>query len=98
VHLAAIIISVALLLAGYVFFFKTLNEQFQMQHEINIKLPPTKKFEPIFWGFGTWDKFRQLQEEVLPDSPRPQRFRRYRLTAFVLFITGMLLLIVTVKW
>lgn len=96
-HLVAIVVSVALLIAGYVFLFKSLNEQFQIQHEINAKLPPARKFEPMFWWFGTWEKFRQLQEELLPGSPRPQRFRRFRLTTFVLFLSGILLLAATLR-
>ena len=92
-HPAAIAIGAVLLVAGYVFFFKSLNEHFQMQHEINAMLTPARKFEPVFWWFGTWERFRQLQEEVLPDSVRPQRFRRFRLIGFAFFMSGMLLLV-----
>jgi len=76
---------------------KSLNETFQIQYEINAKLPPDRKFEPVFWWFGTWEKFRPLQEELLPDSPRPRRLRRFRLTGFVLLTSGLLLLAVTLR-
>ena len=91
-HLAAIAVAVALLVAGYVFFFKSLNEHFELQHEINAELPAGEKFEPVFWWFGTWERFRQLQQELVPDSTRPQRFRRFRLTGFAFFFSGMLML------
>jgi hypothetical protein len=68
-HLAATVVAVVLLVAAYVFLFKSLNEHFQMQHEINAKLPTAEKVEPMFWGSGTCMKFRQLQKELLPDSP-----------------------------
>jgi hypothetical protein len=95
VHSAAIAIGVVLLVVGYIFFFKSLNEHFQMQHEINSMLAPARKFEPMFWSLGTWERFRQLQKEVLPDSIRPQRFRRFRLIGFACFMSGMLLLVVS---
>jgi hypothetical protein len=31
---------------GYVYLLKSFNEQLQIQHEINLKLPPDRKFEP----------------------------------------------------
>ena len=96
-HLVAILVAVALLVAGYVFFFKSLSEQFQMQHEINAKLPKTDQFEPVFWWLGTWGRFHRLQEELLPDSPRPQRFRRFRLSGLALLISGLLLLALTLR-
>ena len=76
-HLAAILISIVLIVSGIVFMLRSVNEQFQIQHEINLKLPDGAKFEPALWWYGTWQKFRQLQEELLPDSPRPGRFRKF---------------------
>ena len=72
-HLVAIVASALLLIGGYVCFFRSLNEQFQIQHEINQKLPPEKQFEPLFWSIGTWERFSGLQKELLPESPRPRR-------------------------
>ena len=71
-HVAAIAISVALCIGGYVFIVRAINEQFQIQHEINLKLPSDKRFESTFWWFGTHERFRQLQHDLLAESPRPR--------------------------
>jgi hypothetical protein len=92
-HVAAILLSVALLVAGYVCIFRSLLEQFELQHEINRKLPASRQFEPAFWSLDTHDEFKQLQKELLPDSPRPHRLRAFSLTGFALLISGALLLV-----
>ena len=81
-HLAAIVVAGIFVLASYVFLFKALNEIVELQHEINAKLPPARKFQPMFWWLGTCGKLRRLQEEVLPDSPRLRNSRRFRLFFF----------------
>ena len=96
-HLAAIVVAVALIVASYVFLFRSLNEHFQMQHEINAKLPPAGKFEPVFWWLGTRLRFRQLQKELMPDSPRPRKFRTFQMPSIVFFAAGMSLLVVTFR-
>jgi hypothetical protein len=93
-HLVAIVLSVVLFVAGYSFLFRSLDEHFQMQHEINAKLPPAGKFEPMFWGIGTRKRFRQLQKELLPDSHRLQKFHRFQVTSFAL---GMLFLVFALR-
>jgi len=80
------------MVTGYVFFFKALNEHSELQQEINAKLPPDRKFEPLFWWFGSWLRFRELQEELLPDSQRLKRSRRCEVIGAVFFFSGMLLL------
>ena len=69
----AIVVSVALCVAGYVYMFKSIQEQLQIQHEINLKLPPDQQFEPTFWSYWTWQKFKQLQDKLLPGDPRPAK-------------------------
>ncbi|MGA2376858.1 MAG: hypothetical protein ABSF72_15160 [Candidatus Sulfotelmatobacter sp.] len=91
-HLWAIIAAVVLIVIGYVFLFKALNEHFELQHEVNANLPPDRRFEPLFWWFGTWEKFRELQREVLPASQRLKRSRGFQVMFFVLFVSGVLLL------
>lgn len=91
-HVAAIAISVVVLIAGYVYIFESINEQLLMQHEINLKLPPEKQFEPRFWWYGTHREFRRLQRELLPESLRPRRLRRFRLIGFALLTSGLLIL------
>ncbi len=91
-HLAAIVVAVVLVVAAYVFLFKALNEHFELQHEINAKLPPNRKFEPLFWSFVTRRTFRELQKEVLPDSPRLKRSFVFRLLFFLFFFSALVLL------
>lgn len=95
-HIVAIAISIALCVTGYVYLLKSINEQMQIQHEINLKLPLDKKFEPTFWGYGTWQRFRHLQRELMPASPRPRRLRRFQVIGWVLLASGMLLFLATV--
>lgn len=96
-HTTVIAVSVALCIAGYVFILRAINEQIQIQHEINLKLPAHKQFEPTFWGYGTHEKFRELQREFLPASPRPRRLRIFRLIGFGMLACGMLILLMTLN-
>jgi hypothetical protein len=93
VHITAIVFSAVLLISGLVFFLLAVNEQFEIHHEINLKLPPDAQFEPMLWGYGTWDRFRQLRRECIPGSPRPRRLRKFRIMGFVLFGSGILTLL-----
>jgi len=92
-HTVAISIAIALGVAGYVYILKSIQEQLQIQHDINSKLPPDKQFEPTFWGFGARERFRRLQKELLPESPRPRRLRRFQLIGFLLAGSGMLIMV-----
>jgi hypothetical protein len=92
-HIAAIAVSAILLVLGYVFLFKSLNEQFELQHEINAMLPSERKFEPLFWGLGTRIRFRQLQKELLPDSPRYRRYRMFGWIGLSLMLSGLISLL-----
>lgn len=94
-YVAAIAISLTLCVVGYVYILKSVHEQLQIQHEINLKLAPDKQFEPTFWGYGTHHKFRQLQRDLLPESPRPRRLRRFTSVGFGLLASGILMLLAT---
>ena len=96
-HMVAIAVSIALCVTGYICILKSISEQLQIQHEINLKLPPDKKFEPTFWGYATLRRFRDLQKELMPDSPRPRRLRRFQATGWVLLASGMLLFLATLR-
>lgn len=89
-HLAARIISIVLIVSGLVFILKSVSEQFQIHHEINLKLPEDSKFEPTFWGYESWQRFRQLQQELLPGSSRPRRLRNFQIIGIVLLLVGLL--------
>jgi hypothetical protein len=92
-HLATIVVAAFLVVAGYVLIFRSVNEHFQLQHEINAKLPADRKFEPLFWSLGTQRRFRHLQEEVLPGSPRLKKSRWLGAIGLVLVISGILILL-----
>ena len=96
-HLAGIVVSIVLLVTGYVFFFRSIGEQFEIQHEINLKLPPEEKFEPSFWRIGTWQKFWKLQREFLADSPRPKRLRSFQMIGCGLSAARGLLLLLSLR-
>lgn len=96
-HIAAIAISVALCIAGYVYMFKAIKEEIEIQHEINLRLPDDQQFEPIFWSYWTWQKFRKLQNKLLPDDPRPQRLRKLHALGFALLVSGIALFLVVLK-
>jgi hypothetical protein len=91
-HLSAIIAAVVLVVAAYACLFKSLSENLELQHEINAKLPPARKFEPLFWSFGTWEKFRELEKEVLPSSQRLKRARRFGWLFLLLFFCAIVFL------
>ena len=92
VHLAAILVAAIVAVSAYVFLFKSLNEIFALQHEINAKLPLGRKFEPLFWSWGTREKLRRLQIELLPESQRLKRSRRFGLLFFLLFLLAITIL------
>jgi hypothetical protein len=97
VHLATILVGMVLLLSRYIFIFRSIREHLELQQEIHAKLPPNGKFELLSWWMGTREKFRQLQKELLPDSPRPKRLRRFHLMSFALFLSGVALLAIGLR-
>jgi hypothetical protein len=76
---------------------RSLSEQFQVQQEINLKLPTDQQFEPSFWSFQTHRKFRELQERLLPGSPRPKRLRKLQVIGFALLSSGIAMLVVALE-
>jgi len=86
-HIAVIVAAAVLLIGGYACLFKGMSESFQLQHEINARLPKERKLEPVFWSFGTWQRLRHLQKEVLPESRRPVRLRWFGLVGVVLLLS-----------
>jgi len=96
-HIAAIAIAVLCGLGGYIYIFKSIQDQLNMQHDINLKLPPDRQFEPTFWNLGTWGKFRELQAELLPGDPRARRLLRFQVMGFTLLSLGVLLLLISFK-
>ena len=94
-HIAAIAVAAVLLVAGYVCLFKSLSEQYELQHEINAMLPPERKFEPMFWTISTRHRFRQLQKEVLPSSARYRRYRMFGWIGLLLMFSGLISLLAT---
>jgi len=91
-HLVAVVAAVVFVVAAYVSLFRSLNEVIGLQHEINAKLPTDRRFEPLFWWFGTWGKLRELQKEVLPGSDRLKRSRSFRLLFFFFLFLAMAVL------
>ena len=68
------------------------NQYWQLQFELNERLPEDEKFEPrswLSWPTGSWSRFRELQRRVLPDSPRPRRGRQFALSGIGLFVCSI---------
>ena len=93
----ALIIGVVLAASGVVFLFLANHQYWELQFELNERLPEGQKFEPTFWTPQTRSRFRQLYRTVLPGSPRPRRARRFAIIGFCLFFSGIAVLVVTVN-
>jgi hypothetical protein len=96
-HIAAIAIAILLCVAGYVYIMRSLSEQFQVQQEVNLKLPKDQQFEPALWSFQTHRRFRELQQRLLPESPRSKRLRKLQITGFALLASGIAMLVVVLR-
>jgi hypothetical protein len=97
VHLAAILAGSALFLSNYFFVFRSISEYLELQQEINAKLPSDKQFEPLFWSIGTYKTFRRLQQELIPDSPRPNRLWRFLLIGIAVSLSGVALVAIGLR-
>src|SRR6516165_6690865 len=70
------------------------NQYWQLQFELNERLPEDEKLEPrswLSWPTGSWSRFRELQRRVLPDSPRPRRALHLALSGLGLLVTSIVI-------
>jgi hypothetical protein len=88
-HIIAILLSGALYVSALVCVLSGISQNLELQAEVNAKLPQNEQFKPLSWGFTTWQKFRQLQERVLPNSPRPKKIRRYKIIGAILLFSAI---------
>ena len=95
-NVAALIIGVVLTVSGTVCIFVANYQYWELQSEVNARLPEGQKFEPLFWSIFTDLKFRRLRRAVLPESPRPKRALRFALIGFVLVLSGIELVLARV--
>jgi len=86
-----IVIGVVLAATGIICIMLANRQYWELQSEINERLSEGKKFEPIFWTPIKWLKFRELREQVLPESPRPRRAAILAVTGFCCFFSGVFL-------
>ncbi len=80
---------------GVIAFFIGAYHYMELQFEVNDRLPPGEKFEQLFWMPATRIRFRQVQKQVLPNSPRPKEVLRFSIIGFCLFFSGIVFLFVT---
>jgi hypothetical protein len=74
--------------------FIAANYQYwNLQSEMNERLPEGEKLDPLFWNPFSWAKFGRLHKAVLPDSPRSGLAVRYTIAGFALFFSGAALFI-----
>src|SRR5215469_6503360 len=85
------IAAAVLIISGYTFFFTGLSRQLQLQHDLNLKLPASQKFEPLFWTFGRWQEFRKLEAVHLPGSNRLRNIQMLSLSGLLQVLFGILL-------
>jgi hypothetical protein len=96
-HALLIEIGTILLVASLLCVVIASNQYWQLQFELNERLPEGEKFEPMSWlslSTGRWSRLRELQRRVLPDSPRPRRGRRLALSAVALLLCSIVLFLV----
>jgi hypothetical protein len=73
------------------------DQYWELQFELNERLPEGEKFEPRSWlslTTGNWSRFRELQRRILPDSPRPRRFLRLALSGVGLLVCSIVIFLV----
>jgi len=91
------ILGVLLMAAGVICLVLSSYQYWELQFEVNERLPQGQKFEPLFWTLGTRRKFRELRKQVLPSSPRPKRSLRFAIAGFCLLFPGVAVLLVSLK-
>jgi hypothetical protein len=93
-HALLIEIGTVLLVGSLVCVMLASNQYWQLQFELNERLPEGEKFEPGSWQWlnaGKWSHLRELQRRVLPDSSRPRRGRQFALSAISLLVCSIVL-------
>jgi len=93
--IALTVTGAALAATGSGYIIAANYQYWQLQYEMNERLPDDQKFDPLFWTPFAWERFTRLRKAVLPDSPRPIQARRYAVIGFVLFFSGVGLVLVT---
>ena len=78
----------ALFATGIGCFIAANYQYWNLQAEMNERLPDGQKLDPLFWTPFSWAKFRRLHKAVLPDSPRPRLAVHYTIAGFALFFLG----------
>jgi hypothetical protein len=93
-HQLLIATGTLLLVASLLCVVLASNQYWQLQFDINDRLPEGEKFEPrswLSWPTGSWSRFRDLQRRVLPDSPRLRRWRRFALSGVALLVCAIVI-------
>jgi hypothetical protein len=93
-HQLLIAIGTLLLVASLVCVFLASNQYWQLQFELNDRLPESEKFKPGSWlsfPTGSWSRFKELQRRVLPDSPRLRRGRLFALIGIALLVCAIVI-------
>jgi hypothetical protein len=88
-HTLAIVVGVVFFVAGQISLFLATYERMELQHDVNARLPLDENFEPMFWSFLTRRKFRALQRNVLPNSPRVRRARLFTAIGTVFLVLAV---------
>jgi len=93
-HSLLIATGTILLVGALVCLILVSDQYWQLQFELNDRLPEREKFEPrswLSWPTGSWSRFRELQRRVLPNSPRPRRALHLALSGLGLLVTSIVI-------
>ena len=93
-----LIVGIILGASGIVFLFLATYQYWELQVEVNARLPEGQKFDPLFWTLSRRLEFRRLYRAVLPDSPWPKRALRFTIIGFVFFFSGIALVSSHLGW
>ena len=95
---AKLIVGIILGASGIVFLFVANHQYWELQFEVNARLPEGQKFDPLFWTLPKRLEFRRLHRTVLPDRVRPKRALRFPIVGLALFFSGVALVSSQLGW
>jgi hypothetical protein len=93
VYTLAIVIGAALMATGVGHLIASTLQLVELQSEVNERLPQSDKFEPLFWTLGRQMQLRNLQKNLLPESPRFGKAVRFGAIGACVFFSGAAMLL-----
>jgi len=92
-----IVLGAILAACGVIFAFLSSYQLWQLQFEVNERLPHDQRLEPAVWTYFSHQKLRELQRKLLPQSSRLKCSRLYAIVGCCLFFAGVGVLLATLR-